>query len=379
MNSMTISLAPSTATIDLDAYAHNLRSVREMAGADAKIMAVVKANAYGHGLAQVARKAAASGAAMIGVAMVEEGIALREAGVTIPVVVLFQPDVTALDAVVEHNLTLILSDVVTAEALGDVARKANRVVQVHCMIDTGMGRQGFAPESAESDIQYLTRISHIDIEGICTHFAQANRRDDEFTLNQIKVFRGIAKQLERAGIPYEKMHVCNSPGIVNYPKAARDLVRPGLMTYGVWPADDAPAQNPLKPVMRWETTIAQVREFPAGAGISYGRTYVTPAPMRAAILSVGYADGYPHAASNKAQVLIHGKRCPVRGSVCMDQTVVDISAAPAARAGDPAVLIGEDRGERITAEELAGWAGTIPYEILSNVGPRVARVYRGEV
>jgi alanine racemase len=241
-----------------------------------------------------------------------------------------------------------------------------------------MGRQGFDLASAESDIQYLTRISHIDIEGICTHFSQAQKKDDDYTLNQIRLFRNAAKQLERGGIPYEKMHACNSPGIVNYPRAALDIVRPGLITYGVWPTEDPPAQNPLKPVLRWETTITQVREFPAGTAISYGRTYVTPGRMRAAIIPVGYADGYPWHASNTAQVLVHGRRCPVRGSICMDQTVVDISEVPAAHAGDPVILIGEDRGECITAAELAQWAGTIPYEILSNIGPRTLRQYRGE-
>lgn len=374
-----LKLAASTAIIDLDAYAHNLRVVRELAGPGAAVMAVVKANAYGHGLVPVGKKAAAYGAAMLGVAMVEEGVALREAGIRVPIAVLFQPDADALDAVVEHNLTLIVSDVATAEALGEVARRANRVVPVHCMLDTGMGRQGFDAATAETEILRVTRFSHIDIEGICTHFAQANKRDDEYTQNQIRVFRNVAKQLERGGIPFEKMHCCNSPGVVNYPKAAMDMVRAGLMTYGIWPVDDRPADNPLKPVLRWETSIAQVRDFPAGHSISYGRRYVTQAPMRAAIMPVGYADGFPYAASNEAHVLIQGKRCPVRGSICMDQTVVDISAVPSARQGDPCILLGEDRGERIGAEDLAAWARTIPYEILSNVGPRVERVYRGAI
>jgi alanine racemase len=188
--------AASTATVDLNAYAHNLRVVKEMAG-QAGLMPIIKADAYGHGLVQVGRKAVECGAAMLGVATVQEGVTLRQAGLTLPIVVLFQPDLFALEAVVQHNLTLVISDVTTAEALGDLARRANRVVPVHCMIDTGMGRQGFDLASAESDIQYLTRISHIDIEGICTHFSQAQKKDDDYTLNQIRLFRNAASPMKR--------------------------------------------------------------------------------------------------------------------------------------------------------------------------------------
>lgn len=372
-------IAPSFATVDLDAYAHNLQVVRGFAGPQAKLLAVVKANAYGHGLVPVARKAVACGAAMLGVATVDEGVTLREAGISAPVVVLFQPPVDGLQAVVEYGLTLVVSDRSTAESLGELARKANRVVPVHCQIDSGMGRQGFNIETALNDIPFLTRISHIDIEGLCTHFPIANKKDDEFTLNQLRAFKNVARQLEREGIPFEMIHAANSPGIINYPKSALDMVRPGIMSYGVWPTDDAPTQSPLRPVLRWETTITQVRQLEAGANISYGRTFTAASPMRVAILPVGYADGYRHRLSNRAEVLIQGKRCPVRGSVCMDQTVVDVTSLPAAKAGDVVVLIGEDRGDRITAEELATHANTIPYEILTGIGNRVPRVYKGGV
>jgi len=369
--------ALSRAMIDLDAYAHNLKVVRERIGAGPAIMAVIKANAYGHGSAPIARKALASGASMLGVATIEEGIALRAAGIEGPVVVLFQPPADALEAVVEHGLTLVVADVPTAEQLGRIAQRAGRLVKVHCQIDSGMGRQGFDIGSAVSEIQFLTRISHIDIEGVCTHFPTADKPDDEFTMNQFKAFRGALRQLEREGIPYEMAHCCNSPAIVNYPRFALDMVRAGLMTYGVWPTADAPAENPLRPVMRWETRVTQVREFEAGANISYGRTFTVPERMKAAILAVGYADGYQHRLSNRAQVLIHGTRCPVRGSVCMDQTVVDITHAPPVKTGDTAVLLGDAGGNRITAEELAAHAGTIPYEILTGVGERAPRIYTG--
>lgn len=369
--------APSRAIVDLDAYAHNLGVVKRFAGAGVEIAPIVKADAYGHGAIPIARTAIACGVRMLGVATVEEGIALREAGIDAPILVLFQPCVDGLPGIVQHRLTLMLADAATAEALGALAHRANRVVPVHCLVDTGMGRQGFDRDSAASDIQFITRISNIDIEGVATHFPVANRPDDDFTYEQIKTFRNVLKELEREGIPFELAHAANSPAIVNYPAARFGMVRPGLMTYGVWPSDAPPRTQQLKPVLRWETRVTQVRTLEPGANVGYGRTYTTPGRMKAAILPVGYADGYPVALSNKAEVLIRGQRCPVRGSVCMDQLVVDVSLVPEVHAGDTAVLIGRDAEDHITAEELARHASTIPYEILTGIGARVAREYVG--
>ena len=368
--------APSRALIDLDAYAHNLRAVAAYAPG-AAICAVVKADAYGHGALAMARAAVAQGARMLGVATVAEGIALRQGGIEAPILVLFQPGIEGLAPIVEHRLTLVLADVQTAEAMGDIAQRANRVVPVHCIVDTGMGRQGFNFATAVDDIQYITRISHIDIEGIATHFPVADRVDDAFTLEQIKEFKQVLKSLERAGIPFELAHAANSSGIVNYPASHFDMVRPGLMGYGVWPSTAPMPPGKLKPVLRWETRVTQVRDLEPGSNVGYGRTYTTPSRMVAAILPVGYADGYRHALANKAEVLIRGQRCPVRGSVCMDQIVVDVTLVPGVHTGDTAVLIGADGNDCITADELAQHAGTIPYEILTGIGNRVPRVYIG--
>jgi alanine racemase len=370
-----MSTSPSRAIIDLAAYRHNLDVVRRYIGERAAIIAVVKANGYGHGLLPIAQEAVSAGVEMLGVATVEEGLHLRVAGIEVPILVLFQPDQEALAAIIEHRLTLMIADVGTAEMLGAMAHKVNRVVRVHCQVDSGMGRQGFALETAPQDIQYLTRISHIDIEGIATHFPTAEKPEDAFTLNQIKSFRQVLKQLDKLGIPYEAAHAANSAGIINYHASIFDRVRPGLMTYGVWPAAGAPPENPLRPVMRWETRVTQVRDLEPGSSVGYGRTYTTPSRMRAAILPVGYADGYKHSLSNKAHVLIRGNRCPVRGSVCMDQIVVDVTGLEEVRAGDIATLIGTDAGESITVEELAGHANTIPYDILTGIGTRVPREY----
>ncbi|MBN2308556.1 MAG: alanine racemase [Candidatus Hydrogenedentes bacterium] len=368
--------APSRALIDLDAYAHNLALIRQMVPGDCGLIPVVKADAYGHGAVPVARRAVAEGAAMLAVATVNEAVALREAGIEARLLVLVTPPRDALGAAVEYDLRLTVSSVAAAERVGELARRANRVVPVHCKIDTGMGRQGFLPESAVADLLHLTRISHIDIEGVATHFAVAERPRDPFTGYQIKQFKQVLRQLDKEGVPYEMAHAANSAGIVNHPTASTfSMVRPGLMTYGVWPCDPVPDPSPLRPVLRWETEVVLMKDLASGATIGYGRTFTARQRMRAAILPVGYADGYRFALSNRADVLIRGKRCPVRGRVSMDQIVVDVTHVPGVAAGDTATLIGADGEEAITAAELAERADTIPYDILTGIGPRVERVY----
>lgn len=374
---MNNTLYTSQAVVNLDAYAYNLSVVRNLIGPHCAIAAVVKANAYGLGAIPVAKRALEFGVSVLGVATVDEGVELREGGITAPVLVMMQSDKDALPAVIKYNLTLMLSDVKTAETLGEMARKANSVVPVHCMIDSGMGRQGFAAETAADDIQYLTRISHIDIEGIATHFPVANKVDDAFTYGQIRIFKQLLKRLEKEGTPYELSHASNSAAAVNYPAAAFNMVRVGIMTYGVWPTDQPPAADLLRPVVRWETRVAQIRDLEPGSTVGYGRTYTTAARMKAAMLPIGYADGYPYSLSNKAEVIIRGVRCPLHGSVCMDQVVVDVSHLPRVEVGDLAILIGSDGDESITVAELACHADTIPYEILAGIGRRVPRVYEG--
>jgi alanine racemase len=367
--------SPSRAIIDLSAYAHNLSIVRSLIPPQCGIMAVVKTNAYGLGNVPIARRAVAEGVRMLGVTTVDEGMALRKAGIEAPIVVLVQPHEEALPAVVEHNLRVMVSDVALAERLGELARRTNRVVPVHCKIDTGMGRQGFASDKAIDILRSLTRISPIDIEGIATHFADADGADDAFTAHQVWQFRQLLKQAEKAGIPFEMAHAATSAAIVNYPESAFDMVRPGLMTYGVWPTRTQPNPMPLRPVLRWESRVVLVKEIKLGASIGYGRTYTTDRAMRTAVVPVGYADGYRYAFGNRAHVLIGGKRCPVRGSVSMDQIVVDISAAGPVETGDAVTLIGTDGSESVTVRELADIAQTVPHDILAGLAPRVAREY----
>lgn len=366
---------PSRLVIDVAAYAHNLGVVREMLPDDCGIIAVVKADAYGLGATYMAMQALSQGIGMLGVATVEEGVLLREAGITSDILVLVQPAADALGSVLDHDLKVTISDLPTAEKLGEMARRARKVATVHCKIDTGMGRQGFSSEDAANEVLTITRISNVDIEGVSTHFPTANIEDDAFTLNQIRGFKNVLRSFAKAGIPYEIAHAANSAAVVNYPTSAFDFVRVGLMSYGVWPTDTPPQESPLEPVVRWISKVILVRDLPGGVTIGYGRTHKTDSPTKIAVIPVGYADGYPYRLSNRGDVLIGGRRCPVRGRVSMDTIVVDVTHAENVTPGDTATLFGQDGHEIITVEEMAQKAGTIPYDILSGIGGRVGREY----
>ena len=363
----------SRAFVDLAAYAHNLNYARTSASID--MMAVVKGDGYGLGAVPLAQRALETGAALLGVATVGEGAALRDGGIDAPVVVLMQPEAGALPAVVDYGLALTLCGIDAARALDELGRKAGKVSPVHAMVDTGMGRQGFSLDAAARDIPEIARLANLRLAGIATHYPVADAGEDPFTREQIARLKTLLADLDAAGVAYGAVHGANSPGIINFPDPVFTLARAGIMCYGAWPTDAMPDPNPLRPVLRWVTAVSQVRAFPPGHSISYGRTYISEGGMTGAILPVGYADGYRRAFSNKADVLIHGQRCPVRGRVCMDQVVVDVSHLLDVAVGDEAVLAGIQGGDVITLEELAAHADTIPYEILTGIGRRVEREY----
>lgn len=368
--------ATSTLTVDLLSYSLNLENIRGRLPKGCEIMAVVKADAYGLGAEPIAKRAVEEGVSMLGVASVQEGIALREAGIETPILVMVQCSEAELSGVVHHKLRLALSDFRTAERLGDVARKAKTVAPVHCEIDTGMGRQGFALSEAAEELRNLTRISNVDVEGVFTHFASADDKDDPFTENQIRQFRQLLKRLDKDGIPYEVAHAANSAAIINFPSSAFDMVRAGLFAYGVWPGGEPGPGESIEQVVSWRTSVVLLRDVPGGASISYGRTFRAPGPMKVAAIPIGYADGYRTGLSNRGEVLIRGVRCRVRGRVTMNETMVDVSNVPDVNVGDIVTLIGKDGSETITVQELAGRSSTIPYEILTGIGPAVAREYK---
>ncbi|HIA48394.1 MAG TPA: alanine racemase [Candidatus Hydrogenedentes bacterium] len=368
-------LSTSTLHIDLAAYRRNLQCIKGQIGAECNILPVVKANAYGHGVLPLAEAAIAEKVSTLAVATVAEGLELRSAYPAIPILVLVQPSDDELMPAIQNGLHLTLSDLNTAERVGELASKMNRIVSVHCEIDTGMGRQGFMLDAEPKAILKVTRISNVDIEGIYTHFPDADQDDATFTLYQIKTFGQQLKDLSDLGIPFETAHAANSAAILNHPTSYFDLVRPGIITYGVYPNNIVPEDTPFRPVASWTTRIVLVRDIPAGVDISYGRTYRTVNSERIAVIPVGYADGYPRALSNLAEVIIRGVRCPVRGTVTMNETMVDVSQVQNADVGDSVTLIGADGNERIRVEELAHKCDTIGYEILTGIGPQVARNY----
>lgn len=362
--------------IDLGAIRGNLRQLRAIAG-PAGVMAVVKANAYGHGAVPVSQAAVAAGAAWLGVARVDEGLALRAAGLDAPVLVLgYTPPVLAPEAI-GHALRLTVFDVETARAYAAAALAQGREVVVHVKVDSGMGRLGVLPGEARALFQALAVLEGLRVEGVFTHLAASDMADPTFTQQQLATYDGVLDALSEAGLRPPLVHAANSAGTLAYPAARYDLVRSGIALYGLDPSDEVPCPQGFRPALTWKTGVAQVKTLPAGHGISYGPEYVTSAPETVAVLPVGYADGFRRVPKNVNEVLIAGRRAPVRGRVCMDQMVVGVNDIPGVRAGDEVVLLGTQGEARISAEALARRWGTINYEVTSGVMARVGRNYEG--
>lgn len=381
MTAAVASLRPTTAHIDLGALRHNLAQVRRLAG-DREVIAIVKADAYGHGAVPVARALAAEGVTRFGVALVEEGRALREAGVRGEVLVLggFVEDQAA--EIVELGLTATIFHAGHADALNEAARRAGRAAPVHVKIDTGMGRLGFSPVAAPVAVAALARCAFLRLEGLMTHFADADLADPAYAREQVARFDAVAETVRRAGVRIPIRHAANSAAVMaasSWRSAMGgplyDAVRPGLMLYGARPGPAVGAGVDLRPVLSLTTRILLLKRVPPGTPISYGRTFVTRRESLIAVLPIGYADGYPRALSNAGRVLVRGRAAPVVGRVCMDLTMVDATDVPDAAEGDEAVVIGAQGAAAITVEEVAAGAGTIAYEILCGIGPRVPRRY----
>lgn len=368
-------IRPTQAEVDLDAIAHNVQALKAMAP-QARFMAVVKADGYGHGMLPVARAALAAGAAWLGVATVEEAAQLVAAGLSAPILVFgYVPPVMA-DLVVQHQIRTALFSLEYARALSEAAQAAGRSVPVHIKIDTGMTRVGLRRHEAVAFAKAAAALPGIDIEGAFTHMATADEPQNDFASRQLATFDAALADLRSVGIVPRIRHACNSAGIMLHPEGHYDLVRGGIALYGLepdpavaWPAD-------LHPALTWRTRVAMVKTVEAGTPISYGSTYRAAGNERIATLPVGYADGYFRLLSNKGWVLIGGRRCPIVGRVCMDQMMVRLPDEVAADAGDEAILIGEQGGERILASELARTIGTINYEVTCAISKRVPRLYR---
>ena len=355
--------------VDLGAVAANTAALRASIAPTPHMMAVVKANAYGHGLVEVARVALKNGADFLGVAIPEEGETLRENGITAPILVLGGVNARGAEASVCFDLTQAVFDSDRVFLLEEAAKRQNKLAQVHIKCDTGMGRIGVRTDAELlSVLSALDRCPHVRLTGAFTHLADAEGEDDQYSLEQLRLFDHFRTLLPQGIV----CHAAASAAGERYPQARYDMVRQGIALYGCPPFRESVR---VIPALSWHTEIVYVKDLPAGASVSYGRTFTAPRDMRVATLPVGYGDGYHRALSGKAQVLIGGRRCPVIGRVCMDQIMVDVTGVADARMGSPVVLLGKQGNEEITAEELAGWAGTISYEMLLAATARVPISY----
>lgn len=373
-----VMLRPVWAEIDLTAIDNNVKEIRRITRPEAKVMAVVKANAYGHGVEQVANTALANGASWLGVALMQEAVELREAGCSAPILILGYTPLDQADKVVDYQLRQTIYSRQQAEAISTVARRVGKKAMVHVKVDTGMGRLGLLPgQELVQQILDMAAMPGLVMEGIYTHFAMADATDKTYTRQQFQCFQWVLAQLRRHGLEFPLRHAANSAAIIDLPETHMDMVRPGLIIYGMFPSEEVNKSNiALRPAMTLKAEIAHVKTVVAGTAISYGCTYITKDNAMIASLPLGYADGYTRLLSNNAQVLVNGQRVPIVGRVCMDQCMLDLSTLKSAvTMGDEAVLMGTQGDQFISVEELANRIGTINYEVVCMISPRVPRVY----
>jgi alanine racemase len=363
------------AEVNLTQLSQNLQAIRAHV-APAKVIIVVKANAYGHGLAEVSKQLA-SQTDYIGVAVLEEGIFLRELGVTAPIIVLGGIWGDQVPQYLQHNLTLTASSVERLEQIDAVAGQMRVKAKVHLKIDTGMERIGVHYYSAQILQEAALKCVNVEVEGIFSHFANADASDLTHARLQLERFNQVLRFYEKKGLPMPIRHMANSAAILQLMQSHLDMVRPGILLYGVYPAAEVVRSVEVRPALAWKSRVVYFKVVKPGHPVSYGSTWQSDHPVRIVTVPVGYGDGYFRSLSDKAQVIIRGKKYPQVGRVCMDQMMVNIESDSAFN-GDEVTLMGESDGETITAQDLADWAGTIPYEILTNINTRVPRVYLTE-
>ncbi len=360
------------AEVNLTRLEQNLEAIRRKV-AHVKVMLVVKANAYGHGLVEVS-KALAGKTDCIGVAVLEEGILLRGLGITSPIIVLGGIWGDQISSYLQHNLTLTASSVERLRQIDSVAEQMGVKAKVHLKIDTGMERIGIHYYSAHHLQEAALKCSHVEVEGIYSHFANADSDDLTHTRLQLERFNEVLRFYERHSLPMPVRHIASSAAILRLPESYFDMVRPGIMLYGVYPSRQVPHTIEVKPALAWKSRVVYFKVVKPGHAVSYGSTWQSDHQVRVVTIPVGYGDGFFRTMSNKAKVIIRGKMYPQVGNICMDQLMVNLEWGSAYN-GDEVILLGEMNGRRITAEDMAEWAGTIPYEILTNINTRVPRVY----
>lgn len=366
------------ARVNLSAIRHNLQEIRKSINSDTKLMVIIKADAYGHGAVPLAKAIGDSGYVdAYGVAIIEEAVELRNAGIKKPILILGYTPSQQYDLVVENDVSQTIFQYEMAKALSEEAVRQGKTAKVHIKLDTGMSRIGY-PDKKESieEIKRIVELKNLEVEGIFTHFARADERDKSCTYRQIERFNCFIEQLEKENIFIPIKHMSNTAGIMEFKEANYNMVRCGIATYGIYPSDEVSKDKVrLIPAMELKTHVIYVKDVEAGVGISYGATYVTDKKRRIATIPVGYADGYSRNLSNTGKVIIHGQYAPIVGRICMDQFMVDVSDIPDVKQGDLVTLLGKDQDACISAEELAAWSHSFPYELVCTIGKRIPRVY----
>lgn len=363
------------AEVDLNAIRHNYNQIKRLAGKYNAVLCVVKGDAYGHGMIKVAALLDQLGLGFFAVSDIEEGILLRKNGIKQPILLFESTLPEQARWIVDYNLTPTICTWELARHLNNYAKSQGQRLDIHMEIDTGMGRLGVDYKEAFEFIQRVNRLQHLSIKGLFTHFPVAEM-DRVFTKKQIVLLHDLVVRLDKAGLVVPYIHAANSMGVIGYQTRILNLIRPGLMLYGLPPVSGPLKNVRLKPALSVKSKVVFIKNIAKGQGISYGHTFVAKRPMRIATLAIGYKDGYLRGLSNKAFVLLGGKRCQVLGKVTMDQIMVDVTRVPAVRVGSPAVILGRQGKATITADELAVHANTISYEIICSLGNNLPRVYR---
>lgn len=361
--------------VNLGNLRHNFRVIQKHVGSVSQVMAVVKADAYGHGVIPVVRSLLEEGCQRFAVATPDEALELREAGINEPLLVLGPSPCKVATEYVKLNISAAFTDPDFARAMSEAALHEGKPALLHLKVDTGMGRIGFLAEEIPEVINEMSSLPGIELEGLFTHFATADEVRLDYTESQFRKYTEVLNMLEDKGIRIPLRHVCNSAGTLNSPEKYLDAVRPGVILYGMWPSGECIRPIDLKPTFEVKTEVSLVRELPPRSGIGYGLKYMTRGNERTAVLPIGYADGFSRALSMKVDVLIKGKRVPICGNICMDQTMVNITSVPDVKVGDEVVIIGRQGDEVITPEEIASVRNTINYEVPIMFLKRVPRIY----
>ena len=365
------------AEISLSAIGHNIAEVRKRIAPEVKLLAVIKADAYGHGAVEVG-KYLEDKADYFAVATLEEAEELRESGIRLPILILGYTSPRQYSPLVEGDITQTIYSFRTAELLDAEARRQGKRAKIHLALDTGMTRIGFQVDEKDAkEAAAIAGLPNLIVEGMFTHFSCADQVDKTYCMEQLRKYNQMVSSLEQKGVRIPLKHVCNSAGIMEFDDYRYDMVRSGIVTYGLYPSQEVQKERlPLRPALSWKSHVIHVKEVEAGLGVSYGATYVTQRPgTRIATISAGYADGYPRALSSRGRVLIRGEYASILGRVCMDQFMVDVSHIPQVQVEDPVTLVGQEGENAISIEEIADPAGSFNYEMACHISRRVHRVY----